>query len=102
MDRERLRLWAKPGVLSLPLLTLFLVCQFVHALANGPVLLAFQASGERSAATAPGANGGIQGQYATQGSPNPVQPSDLAASKSQLAPPARPWPFRRLAAILLA
>ncbi len=101
MDRERHRSWAKRGIVSLTLFTLFLVCQLVFVPANGPDLMAFQASAPPVAATAQGANTDIQDEDRAQGNKEPLQPSDLVASKPQLAPPARPWPSLRLASILL-
>ena len=96
MDDERLRSLAKPGINSLWLLTLLVIC-ILHA-PDGRALATFQTTATQPGATRAGGarnNGG-------QESPKSLHPADLTATESQLAPPARTGTFLRLATILLA
>jgi hypothetical protein len=95
MDDERLRSLAKPGINSLWLLTLLVIC-LLHA-PDGRALATFQTT-----ATQPGATraGGTR-NHGGQESPKSLGPADLTATESQSAPPAR-TPYLRVATILLA
>jgi hypothetical protein len=101
MRREWNRSWAKPGIQNLMLITLFFVCHLGFARANVSDFIPFQASAPPPAVMAQDVNSGIQNQHGAQGSQNSLGPPDQTASKPQLAPPSRPWPFLRLASILL-
>jgi hypothetical protein len=100
-NSERLRWHVQSVVVSLALCVFLLLCQFLYAQTSVPVFVAFQGSAPPPAVTAQ-AGSVIQDQYGAQGNRNLGRPSDLAESKPQLAPAVRPWPFLRLAAILLA
>jgi hypothetical protein len=95
MDDERLRSLAKPGINSLWLLTLLVIC-LLHA-PDGRALATFQTTATHPGATQAGGarNDGVQE------SPKSLRPADLTATESQAAPPAR-TPYLRLATILLA
>ena len=92
MDDERLRSLAKPGINSLWLLALFVIC-LLQASNLRPTLQATE--------THPGGAAQEGGQNDRgQESQSPVRPADLTATKSQSAPPARTRPFGRLVMIL--